>query len=467
MTDTLPEGFTVRLNNHIRICDDGKTLVGGTPTTVLHLTDTARALLEGRTIRVSNRSTRALADRLLDLGMADPVLGWLARPCRAEVTVVVAVRDRPLALNRLLTSIDGTMPIIVVDDCSTDPDRIAQVAATHRAELVALPVNEGPAGARNAGLRHVDTTFVAFVDSDVVLAADTISTLLGHFTDPRVAVAAPRILPLADTATRTWTGRYEAARSSLDMGRWPSTVRPRAPVAYVPSACMLARTNALGAGFSADMRVAEDVDLVWRLAKTGWRVRYEPAAHAWHEHRANTHEWLMRKSFYGTGAAQLARRHGRDVAPAVLAPWSAAAAAALLASRWWSLPTVAAIAAATATRVSAKLKRSAHPARTSMLLTADGLLAGLSQAMALLLRHWWPLTAAGCLTSPQIRRTMLLTSILDTLIEYRRTPAQLDPIRFGIARRLDDIAYGTGVWAGALKGRSPRALLPDVRRSGQ
>ena len=32
-----------------------------------------------------------------------------------------------------------------------------------------------------------------------------------------------------------------------------------------------------------------------------------------------------------------------------------------------------------------------------------------------------------------------------------------------VARRLDDLAYGTGLWAGALRARSPRALVPAFR----
>jgi len=40
----------------------------------------------------------------------------------------------------------------------------------------------------------------------------------------------------------------------------------------------------------------------------------------------------------------------------------------------------------------------------------------------------------------------------------------LDPVRFAIARRLDDLAYGYGVWRSAIRGRSLAALLPDLRR---
>jgi hypothetical protein len=57
----------------------------------------------------------------------------------------------------------------------------------------------------------------------------------------------------------------------------------------------------------------------------------------------------------------------------------------------------------------------------------------------------------------------LLAALADTLIEYRLARTVLDPFRFAIARRLDDISYGTGVWVGAFRGRSLAALLPHIR----
>jgi hypothetical protein len=60
---------------------------------------------------------------------------------------------------------------------------------------------------------------------------------------------------------------------------------------------------------------------------------------------------------------------------------------------------------------------------------------------------------------------VLASALVDVALEYRRNPAHLDPIRFGIARRLDDLAYGSGVWWGALKARSIAALKPAIVRT--
>lgn len=460
----LPDGFAVRLNRLVRVADGGRALIGGAPTRVLYLTEAAVGMLDDRVVTVSDARTRALADRLLEAGLADPVPASLPDADEAGVTFVVPVFGRPAALDRLLASIGRGPAVIVVDDCSPDRAAIMDVAAAHGARFIPLAENGGPARARNEGLKHVTTPFVAFVDSDIVVDPGATAALLRHFADPRVGLAAPRVLGLPDAAGLNWIGRYEEARSSLDLGVHPAAVRPGSPVSWLPAAFLVGRVEALGEGFNARMRVGEDVDLVWRLAEQGWRIRYEPGARVWHEHRQTARDWLTRKALYGSSAHPLSVRHPQNIAPVVFAPWSLGVVAALLAQRRWSVPVAAAFWVAATIQVAGKLTRSERPYLLGATLTGTGVLASLSQTMALLVRHWWPLAVAVSVYSRRVRRAVVLAGILDAALEHRRTRPDLDPIRFGIARRLDDLAYGGGVWFSALKGRSPRALLPLVRR---
>ncbi|MFF5303766.1 mycofactocin biosynthesis glycosyltransferase MftF [Streptomyces sp. NPDC013161] len=460
---TLPVGFQVELDRHTRIVDGGRALVGGFPTRLIRLTARAQRLFAGRTLRVRDAAGALLADRLLDLGMANPVVHSLHPPADPRYTVVVPVRDRPRQLARLLSSVGEGHRVIVVDDASRHPEVVAAVAAEHGASLVPLTTNVGPAGARNAGLRLVTTPFVVFADSDIVLAPDTVPTLLRHFADPVVAMAVPRITGLPSAAP-TWIERYENARSSLDLGAHPAGVRPGSPVSWASTACVVARVDALADGFDELMRVGEDVDLCWRLLEQGRRVRYEPAAEAAHEHRARLGDWLLRKAVYGTGAQPLAERHPRFIAPAVFAPWSAAFVTALLAQRRWSAPVAGAVLVGVTVRIGRKLDGTRHPHRLAARLTANGALAALAQTSALLNRHWWPLTVVGCVASRRVRRAAAVAALADIALEYRRDRADLDAVRYGVARRLDDLAYGAGVWLSALKGRSTAALRPRVTR---
>jgi mycofactocin system glycosyltransferase len=260
--------------------------------------------------------------------------------------------------------------------------------------------------------------------------------------------------------------RYEALAGALDMGDRAAPVRPLSAVSYVPSAALLARRTALGSGFDEGMPVAEDVDLVWRLTRAGWRIRYEPAAEVAHEHPGTTAAWLRRRAFYGTGAALLAVRHGSAVAPVVLSRWSAAAWALVLAgARPRGRPFLAAAAGllgAGAVRLACRL---AAPGGRPPLLLATRLVLGgtatggrtLARAVT---RHHWPLAVPLAIGSRSARRWVLLAAVVDAAQAWWPHRRAIGPLAYGAARRLDDLAYGAGLWVGAVRARDPRALLP-------
>ncbi|MFE7223445.1 mycofactocin biosynthesis glycosyltransferase MftF [Nocardioides sp. NPDC057577] len=454
-----PIGFRVRLREDVRRIDR-RLLVGGSPLRAVRLTDAALALLRTGEVTVVDAATEALAARLVDGNLADPVLTGLGVD-PAELTVVIPVRDRPDQLDRALASL-GALHRIVVDDASLDPDAVARVANRHGAHLVQLPENVGPAGARNAGLRVVRTPYVAFVDSDVTVEASMLLALTRHFADSRVALVAPLVRSRARSRAPRWFERFDEDDSSLALGTRACVVRPGAAVGWLPSACLVGRTDRLGAGFEESMRVGEDVDLVWRLVEAGEVVRYDPEQVAWHDTRTTVLGWLGRKYLYGTGGADLAVRHGRKGAPAVMTVSMAATAAALMVHRRWSLPVAAAGIAYGTLSLRKRLPETPGRDRLAVQLCAQGLGWTVRQQAALLLRHWWPLTLILAPHSALVRRALAASLVVDVVVAQVDNPGtRYRPL----ARRLDDMAYGTGLWAGALRARSITCLLP--RRPGQ
>jgi mycofactocin system glycosyltransferase len=453
--DRLPDGFAVRLDPGARRRDDGATLLGGSPLRLLRLSTRARALLRDDRLVVRDPTGAALAARLLDAGVAHPDLP--RAPAVRDVTVVIPVRDRPAELARLLAALRADpetreLPVVVVDDGSGEP-----VVATG-ARVVRHATARGPAAARNTGLRRAETAAVAFLDSDCVPLPGWLGALLPHLADPALALVAPRIVALPDEPGG-WLTRYEAAVSALDMGGQPAPVRPLSAVSYVPSAAILTRRQALGDGFDESMRVAEDVDLVWRLAASGWRVRYEPRAEVAHAHPTTTVQWLRRRAFYGTGAALLTARHGSLVAPLVLAPTSALAWALALTGGRAQRAAAAGILAVDTVRLARRLG-DPPPVALAAGLVARGT-ASAGQALArTVTRHHWPVALVAAALSRRARRAVAAVALADAVVAWWPQRAAVDPLRFAAARRLEDLAYGAGLWWGAVHHRQPRALLP-------
>ncbi len=519
------------LDGRVLRVDGGRTLVGGSPPRVLHLSPAAYGRLAGpggvppdARLTVTDATSAALARLLADAGVAHPVPAHDDAPAPAAVSVVVPVRDRPRELARLLDAVRATAPgvgeVVVVDDGSADPDATTRVAAAHGARVVAHATSRGPAAARNTGAAAATGELVAFLDSDVVPAPGWLEPLLGHLADPAVALAAPRIVAWsrgdvapagasvaatlgdsiqhADRArkapgslARRVVARYEERRSSLDLGPRPAPVTARSRVAYVPSAALLVRREALGAGFAEDMPVAEDVDLVWRLAADGHRLRYEPAARVAHEHRDALGAWLARKAFYGTGAAPLALRHPRRVPPVALAPWTAAAITLLGVQRRWSTVAAGGVTLVATARLAHGLARRPrgdrstdtdtqrlrrHFADTTRALTLAAVLApwGLGgaawQAAGALTRHWWPAAAVGALASRRVRRALAVAALVEGVADWARFrppgAGPADALGHVVAHRLDDLAYGAGLWWGAWRHRTAAPLRPDLTGKG-
>lgn len=452
----LPAGFGVTLDPSTRVAQRGRLLWGGTPTRVLRLTAAGAAeLARLRAAPPLSPAGRRLGRRLIDAGLAHPAP---PRPSSGDaVTVVVPVRDRPEALDRCLSAL-GDVRTVVVDDGSVDGDAILRVCRIHGVRLRRRAANAGPAAARNTGLAEVDTPLVAFVDSDCIASPGWIGALTGHFDDPLVAAVAPRVRGVPRSPDCSTPARYLACRSPLHMGTRPAAVCPSGAVPYVPTAALLVRRAALDGGFDDRLRYGEDVDLVWRLHDQGWRIRYDPTVVVEHEEPATWRQLTRRRFHYGTSAGALSQRHPGRLAPLLLQPWPGAALLALVLQR---PRTAAAITAAGGGVLTRRLRATGIPLGRRWGLVAK---AGLrtyrdvvTTAVTLL-----PPVVAG-LTRRRHRGWWAAVLVAPYLLEWLEERPPLDPMRWTVARIVDDAAYGMGVWWGAVRARTVAPLRPATR----
>ncbi|MGV9712945.1 mycofactocin biosynthesis glycosyltransferase MftF [Gordonia sp. NPDC003424] len=462
----LPDGFQVQIDLRCARHRDLRYLVGGSPTRMLRLSDAALGMTssDGR-IEVCDTATRALARRLLDSGIAHPRPMFGPRP--DEVTIVVPVRGNQAGVDRLLAAVAGTSPVIVVDDASVQPI----TAAGDGVRVIRFDENRGPSAARNAGAAAATTEFVAFLDSDVVPPADWLTMLLAHFSDPSVAIVAPRIVGRSRGGRGVGMAeRYENGYSSLDMGPTECAVVPGTPTPYVPSAAMVVRRSSFS-GFDESLRVAEDVDLCWRTHNAGWRIRYDPVAEVAHDHRTDLWSVLDRRRYYGTGAAYLADRHGGFAAPVVMSIPMAAAVIALLTRTRIGLAIAMIIVLQISLRLRGRLGElpGAPMVATAMSTRAVGF--GMLQAAGAICRHYWPVAVILAVVSGRFRNLAIQVAVAEGVVAWVRhvlaepsvAPA-LGPFAFTLFRRLDDLAYGAGLWQGAIEHRDFGALRPVLTR---
>jgi mycofactocin system glycosyltransferase len=398
-----------------------------------------------------------LTDRLVRAGAIHPVPSHL--PLTSDITVVIPTfitdKSHLLHLQGLVDSLAG-ISVVVVDDCS--PIEVVITGAT----IVRHRSNLGPGAARNTGLERVTTPFVAFVDDDTEVTSDNIVQLAAYLEDSLTVMVAPRVLT---RNTDTAISEYESHHSPLDLGAQPAVVRPLSRVSYVPAAVFVARTEAMHdiGGFLPTLRLGEDVDLVWRLAKTDGIIRYVPHIECAHQPRPSVRAVLRQRFGYGSSAAHLDALHPYTASPlrthALFLVFAALLLSGYLLSAALTLPVVVLF-------FMFVLHNTSLPLRQRVRVIFVGLFAAIRLTASAVTRAWWPiffLLGAYFIRPGFVLAVCAFFPVMIGLARHKPS----HPLTYTMLRLLDPIAYGAGVWAGAFRRRSLRCLLPviTVRRS--
>jgi mycofactocin system glycosyltransferase len=329
------------------------------------------------------------------------------------------------------------------------------------AQLIRLSPRQGAAAARNAGHASVATDLVAFVDSDCVVESGWLERLTDEFADPLVGAVAPRVIPVSPARATSTLARFSRARCPLDLGSEEGLVGPGLRIPYVPTAALVVRRSAVERPFDPKLSHGEDVDLVWRLHASGWRVRYVPDVTVGHIEPATWRGILRRRFSYGKSAAPLSRRHPGKLSHLVLQPWSTTAATLALARRPRSALAVMALHSVVLHRRS---QAASLPRTRSLRVAAAGFghtIVGIGHAATMFAAP----ALFAALASRGTRPAALALLVAPPLEEWIQERPSLDPIRWTAAVIADDIAYGAGVLHGCVTGRTLAPLLPVTENS--
>ncbi len=223
-------------------------------------------------------------------------------------------------------------------------------------------------------------------------------------------------------------------------------------------------------GFDESLESGEDVDLCWRLIEAGARLRYEPIALVAHDHRTELRKWFARKSFYGESAAPLAIRHPGKTAPLVISGWTLVVWMLVAIGSGLGYLASVVVAAITGHRIAKSLSSVQTEPMEVAVVAAHGLWSAALQLASAICRHYWPIALVAALLSRRCRQVVVVAAVVDGVFDWitRNGNADDDTKRVGVftyilLKRLDDIAYGLGLWSGVVRERHAGALKPQIR----
>lgn len=232
-----------------------------------------------------------------------------------RLDIIIANHNTAAHLTACLASLRDAPPatphhVCVVDNASSDGS-VAAAREFAGVEVVPLSENIGFAAANNVGIRRTSSPLILLLNSDTIVPAGAVDTLVERLEATGAAAAGPRLVdanrlpevsfgpmlsPLSEAVQRA---RVRMASSGA---RWARAsiarhVGVERRVDWVSGACLLVRRQAAEAAGLLDERFfmyEEDVDLCASLRAGGGSILFTPASEVIH---------LRGGSFAATGRA--------------------------------------------------------------------------------------------------------------------------------------------------------------------
>jgi glycosyltransferase involved in cell wall biosynthesis len=234
-----------------------------------------------------------------------------------DITAVVPARDAADLLPRCLSALRGAgvAETIVVDGCSTDRSR--EVAQAHGAR-VRSDEGRGLPWARTLGVQEARTRYVLLVDADVVFGAGGVPALLEEFLAGQYDALQAGLRSVGGPG---YWGRALANHHLTGRSRWW----------FGLVATLFERETMLQTGFDDRFRSGEDIELRWRMRRSGLRTGVSTSVLVEHRFAGDTFAFALDQFLMdGFGLGRMVRTNGWRGARLAALPAAAAARGVLV-----------------------------------------------------------------------------------------------------------------------------------------
>lgn len=196
--------------------------------------------------------------------------------------------------------------VVVVDDNSKDKSRTILKNYEHflQIKILHLDQNQGPARARNLGVKNSSGKYILFLDMDTEIENGCLEAVVNKFeTNSKLGALQTKLMQVR-------TDRIETAGHFLSITGFPyeigageneSTHNQETALFGARSAGMAIRRGLFEeiGGFDEDYLIyGEETDLSWRVWLAGSEIRYFPKAKVYHFQKSTLNEKTKYRIFY-------------------------------------------------------------------------------------------------------------------------------------------------------------------------
>lgn len=195
-------------------------------------------------------------------------------------SIIVPTYNSAGTLVKLLDSLaqsDADTETLVMDDASMDGT--PELAAKYPVRYERLPVNSGPAEARNRGAALAFGEWLVFADADTIFAPDTVAQIrdIVDSADADALVGSYTGTPANDGFVARFKALWDYVTIDMTLIRPGQRLIPHTTWAPRPGVVRRTAFERIG-GFDTRFRGAdlEDMELGYRLVENGFRIYFVP-----------------------------------------------------------------------------------------------------------------------------------------------------------------------------------------------
>lgn len=227
----------------------------------------------------------------------------------AEISVIIPVYNDPDGLDDTLNAlVSQSCPsekyeIIVVDNDSDDhtPEVAASYANEHTnvTRLIEDQVQSSYA-ARNTGIEHSNGDILAFLDADVIVERDWLSSAVTALQERELDYMGCNVQVVVPDSSKTLAAKYNQ-RNDFPVERFIEEDH------FAPTVCLFVRKKVIDniGKFDSKLISGGDMEFGNRVHDSGYNLGYEPSITVYHPARFSFRA-ILKKSFrVGVGSAQL------------------------------------------------------------------------------------------------------------------------------------------------------------------
>lgn len=292
-----------------------------------------------------------------------------------KVSVITVTRNSLGDITRCLRALEAQdfrdWELIIVDNASGDGTAEYLKSECGRYRLIFNERNEGFCKANNDAVKIAGGEYILFLNPDVELKEDHISTLFRAMeSDPGLGSVTGKLLKDRDARTIDSTGIVFRKYSLIPVDRGEGEVdngqyAKDGDVFGASCACAMYRRRALddvefgGQYFDEDFfAYFEDVDLAWRVNSRGWKSRYIASCVGYHDRKGDRSKDIRTRMLaFRNAYLAVIKNAGREDISAVKVAYNFGALMKKLITRPYLFMSVPEMAAHTPKAIRRRIKR--------------------------------------------------------------------------------------------------------------